>query len=98
MTDTFEQAQARGEFEAKFQESVANLERLRAAFAELERQNHTDLTWALEKLQRVEAAHQVLVNAMSTNDDIDLAELRGFLKREKKKNLGTTSTGREATS
>jgi hypothetical protein len=85
MSDTFEQAQAQREFEANFQESLANLERLRAAFADLERQNHPDLVWTLAKLQRVEAAHQVLVNAISTNDDIDLAELRGFLKREKKK-------------
>jgi hypothetical protein len=81
MTDTPKHAQARRRFEAAFLESSATLERLCDAFAELERQNHPSRAWAREKLQRAQTAHEVLVNAMLTNDDIDPAELRAFLEQ-----------------
>jgi hypothetical protein len=81
MTDTPEQAQARQKFEAAFREISAQLERLRAAFAELERDNHPRLAWAREQLQRMETVHEVLANTMATGGHIDIEEVRAFLNR-----------------
>ena len=85
MTDTPKQARLRRKFEAASKENAANLERLRAAFVELERANHPALSWAREELQRVETAHEVLTNAILTGGHIDPAELRTFLRGAKGK-------------
>ena len=74
-TDAPKQAQLRKRFEVEYEKSLAKLERLRAAFAGLERHKHPGLAWAREELRRVETAHEVLTNTLRTGG-VDLDELK----------------------